>query len=274
MSSLTVGAVAVLLFVVIMAVGAPVIAPHSPNVQHLPDRLKPPVWQAGSSPEYLLGTDSLGRDILSRLIYGARVSLAVGVVVVIVSGSFGVVVGLLAGYYRGWVEAVTMAVAEVQLAFPSILLALAISAVLGGGLLNIFLVLSIARWPPYARIVFGQTVAIREREFVTAARVAGAGNWRIMMRHILPNAFSPVIVLATFSVASAIIAEATITFLGLGVEARTPTWGGMLSDGRQYINLAWWPSTLPGIAIMLTVLSINIIGDWVRDVLDPTLRNP
>lgn len=273
LTNLCIVALAFLLLVVIAAVLAPILAPHPPNAQNLPARLKPPFWEQGALPQYLLGTDSLGRDLLSRIIYGARVSLTVGLLSVLFSGAFGILVGLLAGYYRGWVEAIVMAVAEVQLAFPFVLLAIAIAAVLGSGLINIIWVLAITRWPPFARIVFGQVMMIQEREFVTAARLLGAKDWRIMVRHILPNAFSPVIIVATFAVASTIIAESTLSFLGLGVEARTPTWGGMLADGRQYINAAWWPSTLPGIAIMLTVLSINLVGDWLRDALDPSLKN-
>jgi peptide/nickel transport system permease protein len=271
-SRLAVAGLAVLALVTLFGIGAPLIAPYSPSEQELVLKLKPPFWEAKAEPGHLLGTDHLGRDMLSRLIWGARVSLLVGVCAVALSGTVGVLLGLLAGYYRGTLELAIMGLTEVQLAFPFILLAIAIVAVLGGGLLNVIVVLAIAGWPPYARIVNGQVLSVKERDYVVAARTLGAGDGRILSRHILPNIIAPVIVIATFAVASTIISEATLTFLGLGVELRTPTWGVMLADGRAQLTQAWWPATFPGLAIMATVLSVNLVGDWLRDALDPTMR--
>ena len=272
-SRLAVGGLLVLAVVVLAGAAAPLVAPHSPGDQGLERRLKPPAWEAGAVAGYPLGTDHLGRDMLSRLIWGARVSLLVGVCAVALSGTVGVALGLLSGYYGGKVEWLVMGLAEVQLAFPFILLAIAIVAVLGGGLLNVIVVLAFAGWPPYARIVHGQVLSVKEREYVVAARTLGAGDARTLRRHIFPNIIAPVIVIATFAVASTIISEATLTFLGLGVEPRTPTWGVMLADGRGQLTNAWWPATFPGLAIMATVLSVNLVGDWLRDVLDPTMRS-
>lgn len=220
----------------------------------------------------MLGTDQLGRDVASRILFGARVSMLVGILAVGISGTLGVTLGLVSGYLGGWAEVVIMRIADVQLAMPWILLAILIVAVVGAGLQNVILVLGVVGWVTYARIVRGSVMVLREKEFVEAARALGAGSGRIIIRHILPNVFSPIVVIATFNVASAIIGEAALSFLGLGVEPGIPTWGGMLADGRAYLASAWWLATFPGLAIMVSVLGINLLGDWARDVLDPRLR--
>ncbi len=263
----------VLACVIASAISAPWVSPHNPNEQVLERRLLPPAWQEGGTSQHLLGTDHLGRDILSRVIYGSRISLSVGVLAVLISGLLGVSAGLVAGYYgRRW-DAAIMRLVDVQLAFPFILLALAIIGVLGPGLRNVIIVLGVAGWMVYARVVRGQVLSVREREFVDAARAVGASDFRIIRLHVLPNTLAPVIIVGTFAVATCIITEASLTFFGLGVEATIPTWGSMLSDGRAYLGTAWWLTTFPGLAMMLTVLALNVIGDWLRDFLDPRLRN-
>ena len=263
----------VLLLVGLTAVGAPWIAPHDPREQVLERRLRPPAWSERGEWAYPLGTDHLGRDILSRLVYGSRISLLVGITSVVISGFLGVTLGVLAGYYGGRLDAFLMRLVDIQLAFPFILLAISVIAVLGAGVRNVIIVLGVARWMDYARVVRGDVLTVREREFVTAARALGAANRTIIPRHILPNVLTPIVIVATFAVATNIITEASLSFLGLGVEATIPTWGSMLADGRSYIGRAWWLTTLPGLAILLTVLSINILGDSLRDYLDPRLRS-
>jgi peptide/nickel transport system permease protein len=277
----------ILFVIVIAAIAAPWIAPHDPLQGSLTASRRCPAFTvcpnlAGSfarnvetrgSTEYLLGTDANGRDVLSRIIYAARVSLIVGVAAVALGAGIGVLAGLLSGYYGKGVDAVIMRIADVQLAFPFILLAIAIVAVLGGGLINVIIVLGVGSWVPYARVVRGQVLAAKHQEYVIAARTIGARDPVILFRHILPNVITPAIVIATFGVAAAIIGEATLSFLGVGIRAPTPTWGNMLADGRAYVASAWWLATFPGLAIVLTVLSINLIGDWLRDFLDPRLRN-
>ncbi len=262
----------VVLAVVVTGVLAPWLAPHPPNDQDIARRLRPPLWMDSGSPTNVLGTDQLGRDILSRIIYGSRVSLLVGVTAVTISGGMGVLLGLLAGYFGGWLDIVIMRLADVQLAFPFILLAILVVAVVGPGLRNVIVVIGLANWMVYARVVRGEVLSVREKAFVEAARTIGAGKARIIFRHILPNVMTPVIIIATFAVANVIIAEAALSFLGLGVEPSIPTWGAMLAEGRTYLSTAWWLATFPGLAIMFTVLGINLIGDWLRDVLDPRLR--
>jgi len=262
----------VLTVVLVMAVFAPWLAPHDPRNGDLLVTRKPPAWSAGGVATYPLGTDSLGRDILSRIIYGARVSIVVGVVAVLIAGAVGVTLGLLSGYFGGIVDDVIMRIAEIQMAFPFILLALLIMAVLGQGLFNLILVLGVSGWVPYGRVVRGQVMQLREKEFVEAARAIGSSTGRILWRHVLPNTLAPIIVIATFMVAGTIVSEAALTYLGLGVEASTPTWGTMLAEGREYVQVAWWLAMFPGLAIMLTVLGVNIVGDWLRDVFDPRLR--
>ncbi len=270
--SAAIAAALVLASVCLAALTAPWIAPHDPREQVLERRLLPPAWTAGGQWAFPLGSDHLGRDILSRLIYGSRVSLVIGITAVVISGLLGVTLGLLAGYYGGRLDALIMRLVDIQLAFPFILLAITVVAVLGAGLRNVIIVLGVAGWMYYARLVRGEVLALKEREFVVAARALGAPSHVIIPRHLLPNVLTPVIVVGTFAIATNIITEASLSFLGLGVEPAIPTWGSMLADGRAYIGRAWWLTTLPGLAILLTVLSINLLGDWIRDRLDPRLR--
>lgn len=267
-------ALVVLLSIVVLALVGPQISPKDPNRQTLVKRLLPPFAEnAQGEIEFILGTDALGRDVLSRLIYGARVSLMVGFVAVAIGGVLGTSLGLIAGYYGGLIGNVIMRIADIQLAFPFILLAIMVLVVLGPGVLNLVLVLGIGQWVTYARIARGETMSQREKEYVEAAHSMGMGNWRIMFRTILPNILAPLIVIASFNVASVILAEASLSFLGLGVPPSVPTWGGMLAESRdQLLGGKWWLAVLPGLAIMFTVLSLNILGDWLRDFLDPRLR--
>ena len=269
---------AVLLGMSMAALLAPVVAPRDPTDQSLMLRLKPPIWLADGEPGYILGTDEVGRDILSRMIYGAQVSLSVGLVGVLIGSILGTVLGMLAGYFAGAVDEIIMLVADMQLAFPFILLAISIIAVLGpdpAGSVpwKLILILGISGWMTYARVCRGLVLTLKEREFVQSVRALGGSDNRILFRHILPNILSPVIVLATLDLARLIILESTLSFLGLGMQPPAPSWGGMLGQGRQYLDTAWWLSTFPGMAIMLTTLAISRGGDWLRDVLDPTLRS-
>lgn len=263
---------AIILVIVIAAIGASVLSPYDPNKTSLLLRNTPPFWEAKGSTAHLLGTDPVGRDMLSRLIYGARISLFIGLTVTILASAFGIFLGLLAGYYESWIEEVIMRVADLFLAFPFILLAITIISVLGAGLTNLILVLVITGWVQYARLVRGQALSVKQNQYVDAARVAGASSMRILGRHILPNVAASVIVLATLQVAFVLLTEAALSFLGLGVNPSIPTWGSMVNDGRLYIYNAWWVITFPGLAIMIAVLGINMVGDWLRDILDPTLR--
>jgi peptide/nickel transport system permease protein len=271
-SKIALGASVVILLVTFAAVFAPLITPNDPASLALIRRLKEPGFVDASGREYWLGTDTIGRDVYSRLVYGARVSLVVGLSAVLVSGTIGVLLGLISGFFGGWADDVIMRVADIQLSFPTILLALAIMAVLGPGLDKIIIVLGLTGWVQYGRIVRGQVLSLKQEEFVLAARATGVRNWRIILRHILPNSWSPVIVIASFSVASNIVSEASLSFLGIGVPPAIPSWGVMLADSRQYLGIAEWLTIPPGLAISLTVLSINILGDWLRDFLDPRLK--
>jgi peptide/nickel transport system permease protein len=262
-------AVVILFLVVLVGIFGPLIAPHDPAAQVLTARLKPPFWMSGHVSGNLLGTDSLGRDVLSRIIYGTRISLLVGVAATLMSGVIGAVLGMICGYYRGWVDMVFMRLADIQLSFPTILLALVMVAVLGPSLWFVILVLGGTGWVSYARVIRAEVLSLRSREFVTAARAAGVGDVRIMWRHLRPNVFAPLMTIGTLQVASMIVAEASLSYLGLGVPPTIPTWGGMLADGQLYIRTAWWISVFSGVAIMLTTLSINIAGDMLRDVADP-----
>ena len=263
---------AIVLVVVLAGVLAPAIAPHNPNEQDLIMVTVPPVWEAGGSPDYLIGTDNLGRDLLSRLLYGAQVSLLVAVVAVLLSGSVGVLLGLVSGFFGGRLDNMLMAVAEVQLAFPFILLAIAIISVLGPSLENTVLALAIASWVSYARIVRAETLSQREREYITAARALGSSNARILFRHLLPLMATPILVVATLEIARMIVIESALSFLGLGVQPPRASWGSMVADGRDYLLIAWWLSVFPGLAITLTVMGVNLLGDWLRDAFDPRLR--
>lgn len=259
--------------VVVCAVAAPLLAPHDPTSGAIIASKLPPSWEAKGESSYLLGTDELGRDIFSRTIYGARVSLTVGIIAVVIAGAIGIVAGMIAGYYRGRIDDVIMRIVDIQLAIPFILFAIALLAVAKPGLRSIIIVLGITGWVTYARVVRGQVLSLREKEFVEAARCIGADDLQIMLRHILPNTWAPVIVLASFAVASTILSEAALSFLGLGVPPNIPSWGGMVAAGRDHIiDGRWWIYTWPGIAIVLTVLGINALGDWLRDFLDPRLR--
>lgn len=265
------GAVLVAL-VLFVAVFAPLLAPHDPNLKNPRLRLKPPVGMEGYVEGYYLGTDTLGRDILSRVLYGARISVAVGVAAVLVAGSIGVVVGLTTGYFGGWFDAAVMRFTDAFQSIPGLLLTLLVVGIVGPGLLTLIGILGVTRWVTYARVVRGETLTTREREYVHAARALGQRNVWILFRHILPNVRSSIIVLATLNVGTVILAESSLSFLGLGVPPTIPTWGGILSDGRNYITHAWWVATFPGMAISLTVLGITFLGDWLRDYYDPRLR--
>ncbi len=271
-------AIGVLGFMTLLAFFGPQIAPKDPNRQNLADRLAPPFYideqgQFVFNTEYPMGTDALGRDVYSRVIYGARVSLSVGMAAVIIGGFIGILAGLTAGYNGGKSDNVIMGLADIQLAFPFILLTIMILVVLGPGVLNLVIVLGVSQWVTYARISRGQAISQREKEYVEATRSMGSRHRRIMFKGVLPNILAPLIVLASFNVASVILAEASLSFLGLGVPPTVPTWGGILAESRdQLLGGSWWLALYPGVAIMVTVLSLNILGDWLRDFLDPRLR--
>jgi peptide/nickel transport system permease protein len=266
-----IGAVIVAI-VVVCAVFAPLITRVDPNAQDLTSTLVPPMWIAGGVHAHPLGTDNLGRDLLTRIIWGARVSAIVGISVVAIGGTIGVTAGLLAGYRRGWVDAVIARITDVQLAFPLVLLAVAIVAVVGPGLWTVIAAIGLTSWVQYVRVVRAETLSLREREFVLAAQAAGATTTRVIGRHLLPNVASAAIVLGTFEIARAIVLESSLSFLGLGVPPTTPSWGGMLADGRQYLDTAWWTALFPGLAIMIAVMGVNLLGDGLRDALDPASR--
>jgi len=262
----------IVLALLVAAVCSPQVAPHNPVRERLIDRLLPPAWGKDGEWRYLLGTDHLGRDVVSRIIYGSRVSLVVGFAAVAVGGSLGIVLGVMAGYVGGRLDESIMALADIQLAFPTILLAITVIAVLGPSFINLVLIIGLSGWVTYARIARGQVLSLREKEFVEASRAQGSDPLRTVCRHILPNMLSPLIVVATLDLARTIILESTLSFLGLGIQPPTPSWGGMLSDGREYLLTAWWIATFPGLALMLTALSFNRLGDWARDLTDPRLR--
>jgi ABC-type dipeptide/oligopeptide/nickel transport system permease subunit len=263
-----IAAAAVLLLIVASAVFAPLIAPHDPLAVNIRHRLGPPAWMEGGVPAHLLGTDQVGRDLLSRMIYGGRVSLLVGVCSVLMSASIGVLLGLGAGCFGGSPDWSIMTLVNVMLTFPFVLLALAVIAVLGPNLVNMIFVLGVAGWPIYARVVRAEAMAIREREFV----LAGMSHLRLVFRQILPNLTSAIVVIATLQVAQVIIAESFLSFLGLGIQPPTPAWGNMLGEGRVYMLNSWWIATFPGLAIFLTTLVINLMGNALRDWLDPHLK--
>ena len=266
-------AVIILVLVAVAAILGPWLAPLDPNRQNIILRLAPPLTEGRRGAMFWLGTDGLGRDVFSRLLYGARVSLLVGICSILVGGTIGVVAGLVSGYFGGWIDDVVMRLGDIQLAFPFILLAVLFLVVLGPGLLNIIIVLGIGQWVTYARIVRGQTLSLREKEYVEAARALGDSTMSVIFRTILPNIIAPLTVIASFNVASVILSEASLSFLGLGVPVSVPTWGSMLADSRdQLMANKWWLALFPGMAIVLTVLSFNILGDWLRDFLDPRLK--
>jgi peptide/nickel transport system permease protein len=261
---------AVLLLVIGGAVLAPFILPD-PLQQRIDQRLQPPFWAGGTS-EHLLGTDQLGRDILSRLVHGSRVSLIVGFTAVGVAGLIGVAAGIVAGFYGGLVDDIIMRLVDLRLAMPFILLVIAVIAVFGPSLFNLVVVLALTGWATYARVVRAEVLSIREREFVLAARSMGASNWRLMTRHVMPNTVASAIVIGSLELAQMIVTESALSFLGLGIQPPTPSWGNMLGQGRDYLMTHWWLATFPGLAIALTAVSINLVGDWLRDLLDPRLE--
>ncbi|WP_138468638.1 ABC transporter permease subunit [Poseidonocella sp. HB161398] len=267
-----VAGLAVFVLLVLTAVFAPLLAPHDPILQYRDALLVPPAWTAEGSAEYLLGTDAVGRDILSRLIFGARYSLFIGIVVVSIALVGGILIGLLAGFFGAWVDAVLMRVMDVILAFPSLLLALVLVAVLGPGLTNAMIAIAIVYQPHFARLTRAAVMAEKNREYVTAAQVAGAGRMRLMFKTILPNCLAPLIVQATLSFSSAVLDSAALGFLGMGAQPPAPEWGTMLAEAREFILRAWWVVTLPGLAILVSVLAINLMGDGLRDALDPKLK--
>jgi peptide/nickel transport system permease protein len=262
----------VVLAVLVAAVFASFVSPFDPLAQDIGQRLKEPGWQDAQGRIHPLGTDHLGRDILSRIIHGSRIALSVALAAVAISGVLGMAVGLVSGYFGGRVDDFFMRLADIQLAFPFILLAIAVIGVLGPSLRNIIIVIGVSSWVVYARVVRGEVLSIREREFVQAAVALGSRDYRVLVRHVLPNAFTPWLVVATLDMARVIVIESALSFLGLGVQPPTPTWGGMLADGRVYLSTAWWLATFPGLAILVTVLGINLLGDGLRDTLDPRLK--
>lgn len=265
-------AAVILLLIVATAALAPWVAPHDPLAVDIRHRLAPPQWMDGGSSEHLLGTDQVGRDLLARMIYGGRVSLVVGVGAVLISATIGVLLGLGAGYFGSRTDWIIMTGINVMLTFPFVLLALAVIAVLGPSLTNMIIVLGVAGWPIYARVIRAETMAIVERDFVLAGRALGMSHARIVFRQIMPNLVSVIVVIATLQVAQVIILESFLSFLGLGIQPPTPAWGNMLGEGRVYMLNSWWIATFPGLAIFLTTLVINLIGNAIRDWLDPHLK--
>ena len=257
---------------VFCAIFAPLLAPHSPIEGSLGKRLIPPLGMEGSSGEHVLGTDRLGRDTLSRLIYGAQISLAVSLVGILLTGVGGAAIGLLAGFWGAWVDTICMRLVDISLSLPGILMAVLLSVVFKPSFTNVVIVVIFLLWPSYARLVRGETLSLKQQEFVALARVAGCSSLTIMYRHLLPNLAPSILVLATLQVGFVIVLEASLSFIGVGIPPPTPSWGVMVADGRGLIEQAWWISILPGLAILVTVISLNILGDWVRDRLDPKLR--
>lgn len=259
------------LLAVLVALLAPWVAPHSPTSADLGARLRPPAWQRGGTLRYLLGSDLVGRDVLSRLIWGARVSLPIALLATGLGAAVGSALGLIAGYYRGAIDTLLTHLIDVQLAFPFVLFAISVIAVAGPGMAVLVVVLAIGSWVGHARIVRGLAMSLREREFVQSARALGAAGWRILFRHLLPDVLAVIVIMATFDVGRIIILESTLSFLGLGVQPPTPSWGSDLRDAAVYVRQAWWMATFPGVIIMTVVLGVNLLGDTLRDILDPRI---
>ncbi|MCC6165886.1 MAG: ABC transporter permease [Caldilineaceae bacterium] len=262
----TIAGLILLLIFVVLALAAPWLSPFDPLYQNISAGLTPP------SRAYPLGTDKLGRDLLSRMLYGARISLRVGLLVVISAGGFGALVGLVAGYLRGWADEALMRVTDIFFAFPGLILAMAIAGALGPSLQNALIAVAVVSWPVYARLIRSQVLALREQEFVQAARAIGAGGGRILFGHLLPNTIAPLLVQASFDMGATILAVAGLSFIGFGAQPPTPEWGVMISEGRNYITTQWWLTAVPAAAILLLVAAFNLVGDGLRDVLDPRLR--
>jgi peptide/nickel transport system permease protein len=265
--------VGILVTLALVAIFADALAPHSPEIGSLGERFKPPAWQQGGSMRFLLGTDHLGRDVLSRLIFGARVSMVVGLLAVFVAGTIGTVLGIVSGYMGTWVDQLVMRITDTWLALPALTFAIFLAAVLGPSEMNIVVILSAIYWTRYARVIRGEVLSLREREFVRLAIVAGCSKWTIMKQHILPNVLNSAIVIASLQLGVVIVAEAALSFLGVGVPPPKPAWGLMLADGKKGLMAGyWWLTVTPGVCIMLMVLSANLLGDWLRVKLDPQLR--
>lgn len=264
--------ITIITIIVITAIFANVLTPHSATEPSLPTRLLPPAWMEGGSWAYPLGTDPLGRDLLTRIIFGARVSLVVAFLTLFLGGAFGTAVGLISGYYGGRLDAVLMRGVDATMAFPLILFAILLVVTIGAGLMNVVVAIALILWARYARVIRGEVLSLRERDFIAQARIAGCSTFRIALVHLLPNVFPTLMVMLTLQVGWVIIVEASLSFLGAGIPPPTPAWGYMVADGREYVTTAWWVSFFPGIAILLTVLSFNLFGDWLRDTLDPKLR--
>ena len=271
------GAPLIPLFIIVVfilsAILADLITFHDAHKVSLPNRLIPPFWQDGGTFSHPLGTDPLGRDVLTRIIYGTRVSVIIAGAALTIGGGFGTLVGLTAGFYGGKVDTLLMRVADFTLAFPLILFAILLVMVIGPSMMNVIVAISLVLWARYARVIRGEVLGLMQRDFIARARVSGASDWRIMMRHLLPNVMPTLIVLLTLQVGWVIIVEASLSFLGAGIPPPTPAWGSMLADGREYVSTAWWVTTAPGIAIMLVVLAFNLSGDWLRERLDPKQRS-
>lgn len=264
--------IAIILAFIIVALFAPWIAPHSPTEQSLPDQLKPPVFDKGGGSDHLLGTDLYGRDTLSRIMYGARVSLQVAALAILVCATVGTLLGMIAGYAGGWIDAIIMRMVDVALSLPYILIAIVFAVVYGPSQQNVILIIGLLLWPQFARQIRGETLSIMQQDYVALARVAGCSPARIIAKHIFPNIVPTLLVLCTLNISIVILMEAALSFLGVGVPAPKPTWGGMVADGQVLLDSAWWLSIFPGVSILLLVLSFNFFGDWVRDRLDPKLR--
>lgn len=262
--------------VIVLALGAPLLAPHDPTQLNLRSRLLPPFWDAEGDVTYLLGTDQLGRDLLSRIIYGSRISVLVGVLGVAVSLVVGVTLGLISGYVGRWVDTIISRMLDTFMSIPFIVLALAVVGALGprqdSGIVTLVVVLGLTGWVTFARVIRGEVLSVKEREYVEAARSIGQRSGQILVRHVLPNVTASIIVLGTLQISTVIIAESSLSFLGLGVQPPTVTWGIMLSEGRDHLATSWWLSTFPGLAITITVLGTILLGDWLRDVLDPRMK--
>ena len=263
---------AIIGLIIFTATFAPLLTPYSTTKPSLAERLTPPVWESEGSWDHPLGTDALGRDMATRLMFGGRVSMLVAILTLILGGGIGTAIGLFAGYYGGRLDAVLMRIADSTLAFPIILFAILLVVTLGASMANVVIAIALVLWARYARVIRGEVLALRERDFIARARVAGCSDLRILLVHLFPNTANTLLVLLTLQVGWVIIVEASLSFLGAGIPPPTPAWGAMVADGREYVDTAWWVSAFPGIAIMLTVIAFNLVGDWLRDALDPKLR--